>query len=136
SEIHRLANDINDNTTFWKDQAFSAIATAQVELGEIQDSLATVAAHPNERLKADILTQVALFQARQGELATALKTAESINDAGSKAEALRRIAHVQAESGKEKEALAWAAKLTSPQDRALALLGAVRGAIAARRQAR
>ncbi len=132
-EIKALPNMINDNIGRRKDEAFRAIATAQVDLGEIRDALATVSAHDNKALKAEIQAQAAGFQARQGDFAGALKTAESIADAGSKAKALAKIAQAQSRTGQQDVAHDWAAKLSSPQERALTLLGVVEGVFARRR---
>ena len=85
--IKARANVINDNVASNKDEAFHAIAKAQVEVGDIPDALATVSVHGNQSLKAEIQAEVAGLQARQGDVAAALKTAESIANAGLKAEA-------------------------------------------------
>src|SRR5207237_5270458 len=49
-EIRRRPDVIKDDPARLKDEAFRAIAVAQVEQGDIKDSLATVAAHDNARL--------------------------------------------------------------------------------------
>jgi tetratricopeptide (TPR) repeat protein len=132
-EIKARANLINDNVAWNKDEAFRAIARAQVEVGEIAEALATVSAHDNQRIQAEIQAEVAGFQARQGDVAAAMKTAESIANADSKAEALMRIAHFQSKMGRRDVAHDWAARRGSPQERALALLGVVEGVFAQRR---
>ena len=126
-EIKAIPNMINDDIASRKDETFRAIAMAQVELGEIADALATVSAHANEKLKAEIQAEVAGLQARQGDLTAATKTAEAIQDGGFKAEAFLRIAHARSRTGQRDVAHDWAARLDSPQERALALLGVAEG---------
>jgi RNA polymerase sigma factor (sigma-70 family) len=133
--VGQLPNLINDDPGRRKDEAFQAIGDAQAELGEIEDAMATVASHGTESWKGAIAAQIAPAQARSGDFAAAVKTAEAIRDDGQKAEAFLRIAHVQAERGKQSDAVAWAAKLSSPQAKALALLGSVEGSISARKAA-
>ncbi len=132
-EIKALPNVINDLVADRKDQVFRDIESAQVELGAFPDALATVTVHGHKGLKGDIQAGYAGLQARQGDIAAALKTAESIHDAGYKAEAFRKIADAQSRSGRRDVAHDWAAKLGSPQERALALLGVVEGVFARRR---
>jgi len=124
---------INDAVAARKDQVFRDIESAQVDLGAFPDALATVTVHGHKDLKADIQAEYAGLQARQGDIAAALKTADSIQDAGYKAEAFRKIAHAQSRTGRRDVAHDWAAKLGSPQERALALLGVVEGVCARRR---
>jgi hypothetical protein len=132
-EIKPRADVINDNVAWSKDEAFRAIAMAQIEAGDTSAALATVAAHTNADLKAEIQAEVAGYQAREGDIAGALKMAEGITNAGSKAEALLRIAHFQSKAGGRDIARDWAARRGSPQERALALLGVVEGVFAGRR---
>jgi tetratricopeptide (TPR) repeat protein len=134
NEIKARANLINDNVAWNKDEAFRAIARAQVEVGDIAEALVTVSAHDNQSIRAEIQAEVAGFQARQGDVAAAMKTAESIANASSKAEALMRIAHFQSKMGRREAAHDWAAQRGSPQERALALLGVVEGVFAQRRR--
>jgi hypothetical protein len=132
-EIKARANLINDNVAWNKDEAFRAIARAQVEGRDIAVALVTVSGHDNQSIRAEIQAEVAVFQARQGDVAAAMKTAESIANASSKAEALMRIAHFQSKMGRREAAHDWAAQRGSPQERALALLGVVEGVFAQRR---
>ena len=132
-EIKADPNTINDNVADRKDETFRAVAMAQVELGEGTDALTTVSAHSNEQLKAEVQAEVAGLQARRGDLAAASKTAEAIKDVGFKAEALSRIAHARSRTGRRDVAHDWAARLDSPQERALALVGVAEGVIARRR---
>ncbi len=131
--IHHQANAINDDPGWRKNETYRDIAIAQAEVGAIEDALATVASHGDDKWKARVLVEIASAQVRQGDLAGAMKTTETIRDEGQKSEALLRIAHDQSQAGQEREALDWATKLTVPHFRALALLGVVEGQIDARK---
>ena len=132
NQTKALTNLINDNVARRKDETFRAIAVAQVELGEIEASLATVSAHDNKALKSEIEAEVAGLKARRGDIGGALKTAERIADAGSRAEALSKIAHAQSWTDQGQAALVWSSKLSLPQERALALVGVAEGVLARR----
>jgi RNA polymerase sigma factor (sigma-70 family) len=131
--VRHLPDVINDDPTRRKDEAMQEIAVAQSEIGEIDDALATVASYGTDQWKAGILAQIAPAQARSGDIRAALKTAEKIRDLAQQAEAYSGIARVQAEAGREPDARSWAVQLTSPEARALALVGLVEGTLSARK---
>jgi hypothetical protein len=118
-----------------KVNALLEIAETQAEGGDIKGAFQTI-----KEIKVGrffILEKIAIAQAKAGDLTGALLTADAINvkDSVGRAHAFHAIAAARVKVGEAKKALAWASNLSTPIEKAYALLGVAEGLLSQKQAA-
>jgi len=121
----KTAKEINDELTF--SYSLYNIVNAQIKKDDFAGAMATYRKITHTTNKSFACTEIACAFVKKNEIAKAKQILSSLGDSSKEAAAYRETAKAFVEMGKTKELANWLSKISTPQARVYACIGAVDG---------